>query len=224
MSTSTLVGGSVGNFKDSMNDSVTTLPLAHTKERKDSAFPDSDTLISRRAESPPGRKSPPALRLAPSTAELTGRHRFSAAVDMNRNVPPSPAVTRRPFSPTFGGSEAAESEGALSPRSQLSPTSPTHYAPFPPQLEMPQAAEGFRVSFVSVYDHYKSVTGSMLMASPTATDAASYPSMAMPGLTLNNAGTLDPSPTGSQPVPRRRRKIANSTQVLPPTRLCGSSP
>lgn len=191
MSTSTLVGGGgTGNLKDSTNDSVTALPLAHTKERNDSISYDSDTLPSPQSEDPPQTRSPqaPAIRLAPSTAELTGRHRFSTAVDMNLKVPPSPYVFRGSLSPTLGGSDNSDSEEALSPRSPMWPTSPVrHYAPNPPRLSMPQA-DGFRASFVSVYDRYKSQTGSMLMASPTGTDGAGHPSLAMPGITLNNGG------------------------------------
>jgi hypothetical protein len=224
MSTSTLVGGG-SNFKDSMNNSVTTLPLAHTRERNNSAFSDfrdSDTLPSSPAASPPRRKSPPAIRLAPSTAELTGRHRFSAGVDMNQTVPPSPAVSRGPSSPTFDGSDNGESEGALSPRSQLSPTSPAHYSPFPPQLPMPQP-DGFRASFVSVYEHYKSQTGSMLMASPTATDAASHPSMAMPGITLNHGGTLTRGWTGSLLASRRWTSLLTPIRCPSPV-ACAAPP
>ncbi|KAK7189912.1 hypothetical protein DPSP01_008383 [Paraphaeosphaeria sporulosa] len=217
MSTSTLVGGGgVGNLKDSKNNSVTTLPLAHTRERNNSAIRDSDTLPSPQSEDPPRRRSPPAIRLAPSTAELTGRHRFSAAVNMNLNVPPSPSASRGPSSPTFGGSDNGESDGALSPRSQMSPTSPvTHYAPNPPQLPMPQP-DGFRASFVSVYDHYQSQTASMLMASPTGTDAPADASMAMPGITLNDSDALPKSPVQLLPKtyqPSHNRDNSDSSSI-----------
>lgn len=194
MSTSTLVGGGALS-KDSMNNSVTTLPLAHTRERNNSSFRDSDTLPSPHSESPPRRKSPPAIRLAPSTAELTGRHRLSAAVDMNQNVAPSPTVSHAPSSPTYDGSDNGDSDGRLSPRSQLSPTSPgfTHYAPNPPQLPMPQP-EGFRASFVSVHEKYNSQAASFLLASPAPSGSTSpaQPSPStpsMPGITLNDGGT-----------------------------------
>jgi hypothetical protein len=56
---------------------------------------------------------------------------------------------------------------------------------------MPQP-EGFRASFVSVHEQYKSQTASMLMASP-APSGANSPSHApevktptMPGITLND--------------------------------------
>ena len=179
MSTSTLVGGGGAHTpKDSMhsmNSSVTTLPVAHTKDRNHNSYRDSETLPSPQSETPARRKTPPAIRLAPSTAELTGRHRLSDAVDMNRVVPPSPS----------NASESGESDGQLSPRS------PHYYAPGPPQLPMPQP-EGFRASFVSVHEQYKSQTASMLMASPAPSGAAS-PSYApevktptMPGITLND--------------------------------------
>ncbi|KAF9736968.1 hypothetical protein PMIN06_011122 [Paraphaeosphaeria minitans] len=216
MSTSTLVGGGGGNFGDSKNNSVTALPLAHTRERNNSAIRDSDTLPSPQSEDAPRRRSPPAIRLAPSTAELTGRHRFSAGVDMNQNVPPSPSGSRGPPSPSFGGSDHGDSDGALSPRSQMSPTSPvTHYAPNPPQLPMPQP-EGFRASFVSVYDHYKSQTASMLMASPTSTDAPAQPSMAMPGITLNDSDAPPNSPVRLLPKtyqPAHNRDDSDSSSI-----------
>jgi hypothetical protein len=179
MSTSTLVGGNGAiTPKDpmhSVNSSVTTLPVAHTKDRNHNSYRDSETLPSPQSEVPARRKTPPAIRLAPSTAELTGRHRLSDAVDMNRVVPPSPSER----------SDSGESDGQLSPRS-------THYyAPNPPQLPMPQP-EGFRASFVSVHEQYKSQTASMLMASP-APSGANSPSHApevktptMPGITLND--------------------------------------
>ncbi|KAJ4356544.1 uncharacterized protein N0V89_004578 [Didymosphaeria variabile] len=219
MSTSTLVGGA-GNPKDSMNSSVTTLPLAHTKERNQNSFRDSDTLPSPQSESPPRMKSPPAIRLAPSTAELTGRHRLSEAVDMNLSVPPSPTVSRGPSSPTFGGSESGDSDGHLSPRSQRSPTSSSftkleHYSPNPPQLPMPQP-EGFRASFVSVHEQYLSQTGSLLMASPSASGSTSPALPSMPGITLNDGDAAPPSPVRLLPKtyqPSHQRDDSGSSSI-----------
>ncbi|KAL1606448.1 hypothetical protein SLS60_003852 [Paraconiothyrium brasiliense] len=219
MSTSTLVGG-VGNSKDSMNSSVTTLPRAHIKERNQNSFRDSDTLPSPHSESPPRRRSPPAIRLAPSTAELTGRHRLSETVDMNLSIPPSPTVSRGPSSPTFGGSESGDSDGQISPRSQRSPTSSTftkleHYAPNPPQLPMPQP-EGFRASFVSIHEQYKSRTASILMASPSASGPNSPALPSMPGITLNDGEAPPRSPVLLLPLtyqPSHRRDDSDSSSM-----------
>lgn len=205
MSTSTLVGGAINSLKEqsqSVNSSVTTLPLAHTKERNHNSYRDSDTLPSPQTETPARRKSPPAIRLAPSTAELTGRHRLSAGVDMNRSVPPSPTTSRGPSSPKLDGPDSDGSDGRLSPLSPRSPmsstfTKPEHYAPNPPQLPMPQP-EGFRASFVSMHEQYKSQAGSLLMASPLPSGASS-PAVAptTPDITLNESAYLEDAPRRS---------------------------
>lgn len=161
MSNSTLVGGGLGNFKDSPNNSVTALPLAHTREPKNSTLDESEALPSPQSEEPSRRRSPPAIRLAPSTAELTGRHRFSAGIDMNLRVPPSPSVSRGPSSPTFGGSDGGESDGALSPVSPMG-----YYAPNAPQP--PSHPEGFSASSVS---------------------GPAHPSMATPDIKVDDSGT-----------------------------------
>ncbi|KNG46219.1 hypothetical protein DDE82_006804 [Stemphylium lycopersici] len=99
MSNSTLVGGSVNSplmKGQSNNNSVLSLNLNATKE-------------------PTRRASPPAMRLAPSEAELNGRRNHNGAVDMSLQVPPSPGHPRV-TSPTFGGSDDG-SEGPASPRS-----------------------------------------------------------------------------------------------------------
>lgn len=194
MSTSTLVGGGAFSPKEpmhSVNSSVATLPVAHTKERNNSTFRDSDTLASPHGAPTMRRNSPPAIRLAPSTAELTGRHRLSdVPVDRNLGVPTSPGRQNGASSPTFGGSDSGESDGQVSPRSQLSPVS--YYSPHPPQLPMPQP-EGFRASFVSVHEQYRSRTASMLLASPTNTGPSSpaqtpeVRTPTMPGITLNDS-------------------------------------
>lgn len=120
-STSTLIGGATLALKEhqvshSMSSSVTTLPLAHTNNRDTSA-------------SPPLRKGAPAIRLAPSEAELNGRINHNAAVNMDLNVPPSPTLGQEPSSPTL-------SNGSLSPRSAT--FRPDHYSPQPPQIPMPR--------------------------------------------------------------------------------------
>lgn len=99
MSSSTLLGGSVNSplmKGQSNNNSVLSLNLNATKDS------------TRRA-------SPPAVRLAPSEAELNGRRNHNGAVDMSLQVPPSPGHPRV-TSPTFGGSDDG-SEGLASPRS-----------------------------------------------------------------------------------------------------------
>ncbi|KAF1972302.1 hypothetical protein BU23DRAFT_555104 [Bimuria novae-zelandiae CBS 107.79] len=199
LSTSTLVGGGAISPKDpmhSVNSGVSRLPIAHTKDRNYNNYHDSDTLPSPDGGMGARRKSLPAIKLAPSTAQLNGRHRLSEAVDMNLNIPPSPNTNRGPSSPTFGGSDGGDSDGNLSPRSQRSPASstlpkPEHYAPSPPQLSMPQP-EGFRASFVSVHEQYKSQTGSLLMASPAPSGSNSpaqppeVKTPTMPGITSND--------------------------------------
>ncbi|KAF2751116.1 hypothetical protein M011DRAFT_101905 [Sporormia fimetaria CBS 119925] len=150
--TSTLLGGASLALKDhtrSYNSSVTTLPLAHTIDRDSSG-----------TNSPPRRKAPPTIRLAPSQAELSGRTNHSAAVDMNLMVPPSPVLARGRGSPTFGGSDDGSDDGRASPRS-LSPRSANftagHYAPVAPQLPMPQ---GLQVNVHTPEDTTKSQAAS----------------------------------------------------------------
>lgn len=165
MSSSTLVGGfnSPKIQTHSMASSVTTLPLAHTNDRNR----DSDTLPS---HSPPRRKSPPAFKLRPSEAELSGRINHNAAVNMNLDMPPSPVHDRHTQSPTFGGSDSGESDGRLSPRSPG--FKPEHYAPSPPQIPMP---EGLRASVVSIGDLRKSQAASFTDASTSNSPNISAP-------------------------------------------------
>ncbi|KAF1830886.1 hypothetical protein BDW02DRAFT_591533 [Decorospora gaudefroyi] len=125
MSNSTLVGGSASSplmKAHSNNNSVLSLNLNATKDNG-----------TRRA-------SPPAMKLAPSEAELSGRRNHNGAVDMSLQVPASPRLPRGPPSPTFGGSDDG-SDGFTSPRS-MSPRSadfkPEHYAPAP-TVPMPDA-------------------------------------------------------------------------------------
>lgn len=176
MSTSTLIGGGGLNSPKvqthSMSSSVTTLPLAHTNDRNRDSSRDSAT---RSSTSPPRRKNPPTIRLAPSEAELNGRINHSAAVNMNLNVPPSPVLTQGARSPTFGGSDSGESDGRISPR-PLSPRSPNfkpeHYAPVPPQIPMP---ESLRVSVHSAEDTPKSQAASFNDPSPAHSPGHSAP-------------------------------------------------
>ncbi|KAH7076286.1 hypothetical protein FB567DRAFT_157463 [Paraphoma chrysanthemicola] len=121
MSTSTLVGGVNSPLMKghSNNNSVLSLNLG------------SDATTQRRT-------SPPAMKLRPSEAELTGKH---GAVDMSLQVPPSPGIPRGQTSPTFGSD--SDSEGFTSPRS-MSPRSADfnrqHYAPAP-MIPMPDALQ-----------------------------------------------------------------------------------
>lgn len=172
MSTSTLVGGGGLDTPKinthSMSSSVTSLPLAHMQ----GGNRDSETLGS---NSPARRKSPPAIRLAPSEAEKSGRINHNAAVNMNLNVPPSPVHSRPPRSPTFGGSDSGDSDGQASPRS-LSPRSatfrPDHYAPVPPQIPLPHH---LRVSVQSGEETTKSQSASFNDASPYQSPGHSAP-------------------------------------------------
>jgi hypothetical protein len=144
-STSTLIGGASLALKDqsnvqSMASSVTTLQLAHTTGNRDSS------------NSPPRRASPPAIRLAPSEAELNGRINHNAAVDMNMTVPPSPVLAQRPGSPAASDN----SSPSLSPRSAN--FRPDHYAPSgAPQLPLPH---GLKVTVHPVEDVAKSEAAS----------------------------------------------------------------
>lgn len=129
--TSTLLGSVSNNLKAhgySMNSSVASLPLAHTVDR------DSNN------SEPMRRNTPPAIRLAPSEAQASGRINHNVAVNMNLSVPPSPVLPRHMSnSPTFGGSDDGSSDGRASPAS-LSPQTanfPNHYAPSAPQIPMP---------------------------------------------------------------------------------------
>jgi hypothetical protein len=178
MSSSTLVGGGGLNSPKlpthSVASSITTLPPTHLNNR------DSETLPS---GSPPRRKSPPTIRLAPSDAELSGRmnhggaNNSNTAVNMNLSVPPSPVLARGPSSPTFGGSDSGDSDGQASPRS-LSPRSANfsnradHYAPVPPQIPMPH---GLRVSYHSAESTSKSQAASFNDTSPGHSPEGSVP-------------------------------------------------
>lgn len=123
-SSRTLTGGPTSPFiKNNMaNNSALSLNLGSSR--------DSGTL----GDSESRRLSPPAIKLRPSEAEMSGRHNHNAAVDMSLNVPPSPGY-RSGRSSGFGGSDDGENDGFTSPRS-LSPndarSNPQQYAPVPP--------------------------------------------------------------------------------------------
>jgi hypothetical protein len=147
-----LIGGATLALKEqqnthSMSSSVTTLPLAHTNGNRDSS------------NSPPLRKSPPTIKLAPSEAELNGRINHNASVNMNLSVPPSPVLAQAPGSPTFsdGGSDRS-----LSPRSAT--FRPDHYAPRAPQIPMPQ---GLKATVHSAEEVPKSEAASFNESAPS---------------------------------------------------------
>jgi hypothetical protein len=152
MSTSTLVGGVMSPKVQthSMASSVTTLPLAHTKERDSATLPSDFTGR---------RKTPPLIKLQPSDAELNGRRNHNAAVDMDLTVAPSPVRARGTKSPFFGGSDSGDSEGFTSPQDR----SPGHYAPTPPQGPV---SEGLRVAVHSPEPVTKSLAASVDDTSP----------------------------------------------------------
>lgn len=176
MSSNTLIGSSNSHkvMNQSMNSSVTTLPLAHTGDRN----------------SPPRKKSPPAIRLAPSEAELTGRHNHNVAVNMSLNVPPSPVMARGPNSPTFGGSDDGSSDGQNSPRSAQFKQH-DHYAPVPPQIPMPS---GLQASVHSGYNQPQSQAASFNDPSPSHSTPSSpgYPPS-------GNLPAVPPRARGEQP-------------------------
>ncbi|KAF2678102.1 hypothetical protein K458DRAFT_141009 [Lentithecium fluviatile CBS 122367] len=142
MSSSTLVGGfnSPKIQTHSMASSVTSLPLAHTNDRNR----DSETLPATLR-----RTSPPAIKLLPSEAQLSGRINHNAAVNMSLNVPPSPVSSK------FGGSDSGESD-THTLRSE-------HYAPVPAQVPV---QNNLRVSVVSVNSPHKSHAASVNDPSP----------------------------------------------------------
>ena len=165
MSSSTLIGGGGLNTpkiqSNSMNNSVTSLPLARTTER----YRDSETLPS---DSPPQNKATPAIRLQPSDAQVTGNINHSSAVNMSLNVPPSPVTSRHSPSPTFDGSDDGDNDA------QAANYKPDHYVPAPPQIPMPN---GLRASVHSAEDAAKSQTASLAGPSPGSSNPSSpgYP-------------------------------------------------
>lgn len=189
MSTSTLVGGNASSplmKGQSRNGSVLSLQLGATTEG-----------------STQRRPSPPASKLRPSEAELSGR-RHHGAVDMNLQVPPSPGH-RAPQSPTFGSD--SDSDGFTSPRS-MSPRSadfnPQHYAPAP-TIPMPEA---LRVSYHAGDDSGpKSQTASFNNSpgpSPTPMSSRNPPTTRLPTLPTNalRKESRSPSPEFDRPQVR----------------------
>jgi hypothetical protein len=123
MSSHNLLSGykSPNQEPNSMASSVTDPPLAHTNRR------DSATLAS--------GKSTPAIRLAPSDAEISGRHNHTLSPNMNLTASPSPVLVKSPRSPTFDDeSEVDYFSGRTSPSVQK----PQHYAPLP----LPEVLQG----------------------------------------------------------------------------------
>lgn len=162
-STSTLIGGATLALKDhqnthSMSSSVTTLPLAHTNDRETSV-------------SPPLRKGPPAIKLAPSEAELNGRINHNAAVNMKLNVPPSP-TGQGPSSPTLSDSGSDQS---LSSRSAT--FRPDYYAPQAPQIPMPR---GLTVTVHSAEEVPQSEAASFNESAPSTRGPT--PEIKLPGI------------------------------------------
>jgi hypothetical protein len=143
MSSSTLVGGfnSPKVQPQSMGSSVTSLPLAHTHDRNR----DSETIPS-----PPRRPSPPAIKLRPSEAELSGRLNHNPAVNMGLEMPPSPDFAQHPQSARFSGSDSGESD--------IHSVRPEHYSSVPPQVPM---AQNIPVSVTLGNSAYKSYRASV---------------------------------------------------------------
>ncbi|KAF2126291.1 hypothetical protein P153DRAFT_298129 [Dothidotthia symphoricarpi CBS 119687] len=142
-SSQTLTNGASSPFiKNSMaNNSALSLQMGSTNR-------DSDTLGDNESRRP----SPPAIKLRPSEAELSGRHNHNGAVDMTLNVPPSPGYRG------FSGSDDGESDGFTSPRSMSPNGNPSHYAPVP--------AGALQVSYHDADSNARSQTGSFNTLSP----------------------------------------------------------
>ncbi|KAF2008599.1 hypothetical protein BU24DRAFT_456136 [Aaosphaeria arxii CBS 175.79] len=134
----------------SYNDSTSTLPVPNTGRSNR----DSEALGS---NSPVQMKERPALRLAPSEAELSGRLNHSAITNMNLQAPPAPAVTRGPEMPGFGGLDDDQSDGEMSPRLK-----PDYYVPATPSTPFREALRGV----VHSGESHKSLAGSLNIASP----------------------------------------------------------
>jgi hypothetical protein len=175
MSTSTLVGGSVNSplmKGQSANTSVLSLNLGHNDANSQQ------------------RPSPPAMKLRPSEAELTGKH---GAVDMSLQVPPSPGIPRGSASPT--GSDDGFSDGSTTPR---------HYAPAP-IIAMPDALQA------TYYDAQDNNARSQVASfnsspatSPTPPHPGSPPATRLPTLpsTALRKESRSPSPEYNYPQVR----------------------
>lgn len=202
-SSHTLVGKASSLLKAqgySMNNSVASLPLAHTNN----GSRDSETLGS---NSPPRRNAPPAIRLAPSEAEISGRHNHNAAVNMSLNVPPSPVLAKHPQSPTFGGSDSGDSDGRSSPYGQNN-SRLDHYAPAPPHIPMP---DGLRATVHSGEEH-RSQAASFNNPSPdnsTPPSPGHPPESKLPSLPAkalrDEPRSLSPGAGSKQPKPEFER-------------------
>ncbi|KAF2993439.1 hypothetical protein E8E13_001326 [Curvularia kusanoi] len=172
----------------SQNGSTVSLALAG----KNNNNRDSETLPDRR---PP----PPNMKLAPSEAELNGRHNpYDTAVDMSLNVPPSPGFSIQPT--TFGGSDTdsdgAHSPGTMSPRS--ADFNAQSYKPVP-TIPMPDA---LRVSYHSGEEAYKSQAASFNDPSPRPSPGPS-PTPLSPGhAPTTRLPTLPPSALTDTPAIR----------------------
>lgn len=152
MSSTTLVGATFNSPKfHSTASSVTSLPLAHTYDRRDS-----DTLPSTTR-----RPSPPAIRLRPSEAELNGRINHSATVSVVLDVPSSPVHTQ---SQRFSGSDSGDSDDQT--------LKSGHYSPVAPQVPM---ENHLHVAVVAANGAHRSHAASVNDLSPLSSPNCSAP-------------------------------------------------
>jgi hypothetical protein len=163
MSSSTLIGG-IGTPKyKSMASSVSTLPLAHVNDRnRDSGALPSDNMSAQ-------RRFPPAIKLRPSEAELSGRINHNAAVNMSLVVPPSPTFGENRSSSRSSGSDSDEAE-TLTPQSAM--FKPDQLSAVPPPTSVSNASRG---QILSVEDGHKSHVASLKDASPSHSPIVSTP-------------------------------------------------
>jgi len=192
MSTNTLVGSlsspSPKLQSHSVSSSITSLPPAHLKSRE--ASTDSDILGL--SIQKPRRKTPPALKLQPSEAELNGRLNHNASVNMTLAVSPSPNTL--PVPPKSPAISIHDYDAPDSP--PRSPgQKPDHYMPSaPPQLPMP---EGLRASIFSTKSqtpsfYIPSSGGSPNHSAPTSPMSTAFPPQ-------SRVPSMAPSALGDEP-------------------------
>ncbi|PVI06406.1 hypothetical protein DM02DRAFT_609981 [Periconia macrospinosa] len=216
MSSSTLIGGFNSSKLNSMASSVTDLPLAHTNNR------DSDVLPS---TSPPRRMSPPALKLAPSEAEMTGRHNHNASVNMGLTVPPSPVFARHDSdgrtSPVSGAQNAVLTSSGNAAKSQSASIMSAS-----PDNSCPPSPGEFRAMAQSTpaKDNTNSPYAAYAPAAQSESSIPSGPTIVLPPTTSEPSHQRDPSDGSSIYSVKRnskhmsmnnRQSVANGSFLAP---------
>lgn len=214
MSSTTLLGGASTPKLDKykMDHIINSLPPAHIINRHDS-LPVANSMMKK-----PRRKTPPAIRLAPSDAELSGRINHNGTFQFPPKSTSSNNDKQLPPSPAFGSD--CESDGWQSP---ISPSFKPDEEDLqnPPQIPMP--AKGFRVSFVSVYEKYRSRCGSLILLSPTHSippspvdndgfEPPDSPQYLLP-MTYQPPGSRDRSDSGKRSNHRKSRKAGRKSYL-----------